>query len=227
MSPEQKNRCQDRFRELSDTRQQWEACLPEKISALAKQKPISSEWLSYCINEVVDEDTIVLSEAITSTRAILSHLQRSKPGTLFAASGSSLGWGLGAALGVKLAAPDKTVVSLMGDGCFIFGCPTAALWASHVYNIPILCVIIDNGGYNAVRTNLRDTFGEDNYAEKDSVFTGLEITQSPDYTMIARADNAYSEIVEDPGEVKGALIRALEQVRSGRTAVLDIKTSRE
>ncbi len=54
-------------------------------------------------------------------------IHRTKPGTSFDSGGSSLGWGLGAALGAKLAAKDKTVVTLVGDGSFVFGCPTAAL----------------------------------------------------------------------------------------------------
>ncbi|MFC1991557.1 thiamine pyrophosphate-dependent enzyme [Chloroflexota bacterium] len=91
----------------------------------AEQQPISPEWLGYCVSEVIDEDTIHVHEMARIT-------QRSKQGTLFGSGGSSLGFGMGGALGIKLASPDKTVVSMMGDGCFVFGCPIPTFWTANV-----------------------------------------------------------------------------------------------
>jgi acetolactate synthase-1/2/3 large subunit len=129
-------------------------------------------------------------------------------------------------LGVKLAAPDKTVACLVGDGSFIFGCPTAAFWASSVYRLPFLCVVFNNEGYSAVWTTLRGAFGKDNYAEKDPFFAGMHISPSPDYAMIARACGCYGETLTDPKEVKPALRRAIEQVKSGKTALIDARIAK-
>jgi acetolactate synthase I/II/III large subunit len=190
------------------------------------QTPISAEWFCQCLAEAIDDDTIIVDESLTSGMAVARYLPRKKPGTYFSSGGSSLGFGLGASLGIKLARPEKMVVCFEGDGSFIFACPIPALWASNVYGIPFLCVIFNNQGYNAVRANLRATFGKDNFGEKEAFFAGLDIMPSPDYAMIARACNAYAEIVSDPGDVKAAIARGVEQVKSGRSAVLDVRIVR-
>ena len=142
-------------------------------------------------------------------------MQRSQPGTLLSYSGGCIGWALGAALGVKLSVPEKTVVSLMGDGAFIYGCPESSLWSSSFYKAPYLSIIFDNQGYGAIKGLFRETYDVDNM--------GADIRTPPDYAMIAQACNAYGRMVEDPGEVIPALEEALEQVKNGRPAVLDVR----
>ncbi|MFC1995875.1 thiamine pyrophosphate-dependent enzyme [Chloroflexota bacterium] len=67
---------------------------------------------------------------------------------------------MGAALGAKLASPDKIIVSLVGDGSFVFGCPTAALWAVSVYHIPFLSIIFNNEVYEAAKAYRQDAYGK-------------------------------------------------------------------
>ena len=222
-TPKQQARFQARFRQLQSENQQLRTEWHDSAVTKAKQSPISPEWLCHCIDEVVGEDAIILNETVTNSVSVLRHIRRTKPGTLFGSGGASLGWGLGAALGAKLSAPDKTVVSLIGDGSFLFGCPTATLWAASVYRAPFLTIIFNNEGYNAVRKILRGAYGEDNFSEKDGFSAGLDIAPPPDYALIAQASNAYSEMVADPSAVKTALKHALDQVNSGRPAVLDVR----
>jgi acetolactate synthase-1/2/3 large subunit len=225
LAPEHKARSHSHLEELREQRKRLESEWNESALALSRRSPISADWLCYCLGEVIDEDTLVVDEALTSGGSLSRYIKRTKPGTLFNSGGSSLGFGLGASLGVKLAAPDKMVVCLVADGSFLFGCPTPAFWVSHVYHLPFLCIVFNNQGYNAVRMLLRNTFGKDNFAEKEPLFSGLDITPSPDYTLIAQACQAYGERVEDPVEVKPALGRALEQVKTGRSALLDVRIS--
>jgi acetolactate synthase-1/2/3 large subunit len=192
----------------------------------AGQTPVSPEWFCHCLSEAINPDTIVVDESMSGGPAFMRYVPRTIPGTLFTSGGSSLGFGLGASLGVKLAAPDKDVVCLVGDGCFIFGEPTPTFWASSVYHLPFLCVIFNNEGYNAVRSNLRATFGSDNFGEKDAFAAGLDIAPCPDYAMIARACNCYGETVRTSSEAQPAIKRAIEQVRQGIAAVLDVKIAR-
>ncbi len=216
----------------------------DKIAGLAKEKsksddearrlaaskadstPVSPEWFCQCLSEVITDETIVIDESMSGGPAFNRYVPRTKPGTIFTSGGSSLGFGLGASLGAKLAAPDKDVVCLVGDGCFIFGAPTPTFWASSVYHLPFLCVIFNNEGYNAVRSNLRATFGNDNFGEKEAFFAGLDIAPSPDYGMIARACNCYGETVKTSAEAMPAIKRAMEQVRAGKAAVLDVRIGR-
>lgn len=222
----QRTEFQRRFQQRQKEYQQLQAEWRDLAVSPTEQRTITPEWLSKSIAEVIDEDTIILNETVTSSASVLRQIHRTKPGTLFSSGGSSLGWGLGAALGAKLAAPDKTVVSLVADGAFIYCCPTAALWASGVYHAPFLCVIFNNGGYNAVRKNLQLAHGEDNFAEKIAGWAGLDIVQPPDYALIAQASHGYGQKVEDPSALKTALKDALERVHHGQTAVVDVRIDR-
>jgi acetolactate synthase-1/2/3 large subunit len=181
----------------------------------SQQKPISAHWLSYCINEAIDEDTIIVNQTISPARIVAHLIQRSRPGTLLSYSGGCIGWALGAALGVKLASPDKTVVSLMGDGAFIYGCPEASLWASGFYKAPFLSIIFDNQGYGAIKGLFREKHDVDNM--------GADIFSAPDYAKIAEACHAYGRTMENPDDVLPALKDGLERVRNGQPAVLDIR----
>lgn len=192
-------------------------------SALAKSKnkPIETEWLAHCINETADENTLFCCETITSTGPVNQLLSAHQPGTFFGNGGSCLGWGLGAALGAKLAAPDKTIISLMGDGSFLFGLPIATLWAAKQQKAPFLSLVFNNRVYNAPKQALAREFKE-SYSKKYNEWVGMDIDPAPDYTLIAQSCGAYGERVEDPEQLMAALKRALNEVRAGRAAVVDV-----
>ena len=179
------------------------------------QKPITPHWLSYCINEVIDDDTIIVNQTISPATIVAHLIRRDKPGTLLSCPGGCIGWAPGAALGVKLASPDKTVISLMGDGAFIYGCPESTLWSANFYKAPFLAIIYDNQGYGAIKGLFMESYNVDNM--------GADITKPPDYATIARANNAYGRMVDDPADVPKALKECLDIVRGGRTAVLDVR----
>jgi acetolactate synthase-1/2/3 large subunit len=181
----------------------------------AERKPISAHWLSHCIDEIIDNDTIIVNQTISPATIVAHQIHRTKPGTLLSCAGGCIGWAPGAALGVKLAAPDKTVISLMGDGAFIYGCPEASLWSASFYKAPFLAIIYDNQGYGAIKGLFRTRYDVENM--------GADITTPPDYTLIARANNAYGRMVDDPADVPQALKDCLAMVRSGQAAVLDVK----
>jgi acetolactate synthase-1/2/3 large subunit len=181
----------------------------------AERKPITPHWLSYCIDEAIDEDTTVVNQTISPGTTVAHLVRRTRPGTLLSCAGGCIGWAPGAALGVKLAAPDRTVVSLMGDGAFIYGCPEASLWSASQYQAPFLAIIYDNQGYGAIKGLFRERYDVENM--------GADITTPPDYSLIARANNAYGRLVDDPADVPGALQDCLTVVRGGQAAVLDVR----
>jgi acetolactate synthase I/II/III large subunit len=211
-----------RRRELKERRTRLEAehnCREVEWHALAESHadafPITAHWLSRCLDEVIDEDTVIVNQTISPSFIVAHLVHRTKPGTLLSCAGGCIGWAPGAALGVKLAHPEKTVVSLMGDGAFIYGCPEASLWSAVFYQAPFLAVIYDNQGYGAIKGLFRERFDVDNM--------GADIPAPPDYALIAQACNAYGRRVEDPSDVVEALEEALDEVRRGRPAVLDVR----
>lgn len=185
---------------------------------------ITPEFLTACIREVIDEDTIVLSETITNFSTVNKHLPRSKPGTYFSMGASSLGWNGGAAVGMKLAAPDKLVVSLSGDGCFIFSNPTPVHWMSRRYDAPFLTIIYNNEQWNAPKFSALGVHPEGIAKQTDQFWT--KFGPSSDLAKVAEAaGGAFASTVSNPKELKDALLKAIQVVRDGRSAVVDVRVS--
>src|SRR4030095_2741991 len=92
----------------------------EKAVTMAgrESQTISTEWLGYCIGQFQREapDCVFVDESLTSHVAVWNHLDTDEPETMFGSGGSSLGWGLGAALGIKLAPPGRPGMTLGGGG---------------------------------------------------------------------------------------------------------------
>jgi acetolactate synthase I/II/III large subunit len=86
---------------------------------------------------------------ITNYPAICDYMARSKAGTMFTSGGGSLGWSGGVAIGMKLAAPDKTFVVPTGDGSYMFSAPSTVHWMARQYQTPFLQVIDNNRSWKA------------------------------------------------------------------------------
>lgn len=183
---------------------------------------IGFAWASHCIGEILDESTVVVNEYPLDRRfAALS-----RPGAYFASPHSSgLGFGLGAALGVKLARPDSTVVATVGDGAYFFGEPLSCLFVQRAHGLPVLTVIFNNQQWEAVKFG---TLGvhPDGVARARSRFPLSELTPSPRFEEMARTVDGYGERVEHPGDLPAALKRGLAAVREGRPALLNVLCQR-
>ena len=190
-----------------------------RTRALAADTPIDMAWLSHAIGEFIDERTIMVNEYDFDQ----SQAAMRVPGSYFAASpAGGLGWGLGSALGAKLAAPDKTVICCVGDGAYIFGSPTAAHFVSRAYDIPALFVVFNNRMWNAVKKAVQ-THAREGWAVKTGAMPLTELDPAPDYELICRASGGHAERVEDPGKLHDALGRALHAVREEkRQALLNV-----
>ncbi|MDQ0257080.1 acetolactate synthase-1/2/3 large subunit [Evansella vedderi] len=212
---------QSRYEELSikhnRQRKEW-----DEKEAYPSDGIITPEWLTACVREVVDEDTVVLNETITNSMTVMRHLPRTKPATMFGNGGTSLGWNGGAAIGVKLAQPEKNVVSLTGDGSYLFSVPSSVHWMSRRYNTPFLTVIYNNQGWNATKNNLLRLY-PDGIANRDDRYW-VNFDQPADLAKIAQAaGGAFAATVSDPAKLKEALYQGMEEVKSGRSAVIDVK----
>jgi len=189
------------------------------------ETPIDPRWLCFNVNEVLDEDTLTVHETITHGGIVYRYLERNRTrsGTQFEAAGplahSGLGQGLGVALGVKLANPEKTVIALEGDGSFNYNPVPACLGLAQEYDLPFLTVLFDNQGYAAMKLHSR--FYPGGWSVRTGDYYGVYTRPRPDYVKLAEAFGGYGETVEDPSDVKPALLRALKEVSSGRTVILD------
>lgn len=191
------------------------------INAAKNQKPINPIWLSKCIGDVMDDKTILVNETVTSKLAEAIRLNR--PGSQFNTPlAGHLGWGLGAAVGAKLGAPDATVIAAEGDGSYMFGAPTACHFTAQKYQIPFLTVVYNNQVWNASVNAARGLY-PDGVAARTRNFPGTDLSPSPNFELTAQACGAFAARVEEPSEVPDALAKALKVMKEeGRQALLNV-----
>jgi acetolactate synthase I/II/III large subunit len=216
MTPAQRERCQQRSTRLQTEGSNAHAASQEAARAEQSKGHITPAWLSYQVGQNLDPDTIIVNELVNT-----AHFNRTKPGTQFNAGGSSLGWAAPAAVGAKVAAPDRQVVACTGDGSWMFGNPQVVTWASKFHKAPVLFIISNNRGYSTGTTQVLRSYPE-GYAAKAQDVTGGWFDPCPNYSGEAAASGAYGEKVTDPGEVGPAIQRGLQAVREGAPAVLDM-----
>ncbi len=187
----------------------------------AADERISPEYLSRVIGEVVGTDAIIFNEYPLRP----DHCAREKPGTFFALGpAGGLGWGFGAALGAKLAAPDAFVVATLGDGAYMFANPIVGHWVSATHNLPILTVVFNNSRYGAVRRATLSMFKDGAAGETDGRVLA-DLDPAPPYDELARAQGAHAERVEKPADLPDALARARDVVvNERRQALLNVIT---
>jgi acetolactate synthase-1/2/3 large subunit len=184
---------------------------------------ITPRYLTACVRELLaGTDALVLTEAITNYQVVAEHLRASRPGSLIGSGGSSLGWGGGAAVGAKLAAPGRVVVCLTGDGSYLFGVPSSAQWLARRYGAPALTVIFDNRGYAAPKFSTLKVHPDGAAAKADDFHASFEpVADLPG--IAAAAGGAYAVTVSDPDELPGVLRDALAVVQGGRSAVVSVQ----
>lgn len=227
LTPEKQTLFQQRFTQLETAHKKQRAEWREIAASKANQKPISPDWLCYCLAQLIDEDTILLHHTISQSASATEQIDRTKPGTLLGCAAGSIQWALGAALGAKIAAPDKLVVSIMTDGGFVWGSPVATLWSAVSYEAPFLAVILNNQSYGFIKLLVQRNYGEVALTDQGAFEAGVDIMPSADYAAVARACGAYGRTLEDPADVPSVLREAIDQVRKGKPAVVDVKTERE
>ncbi len=206
----------DHWRErIRKQRKRWRS----SADAVRQDSPIDKVWASYCVGEILDERSIVVNEYVLDpTQACFN-----TPGTYFRHSPSaSLGWGLGAALGAKLANPDRNVICCVGDGSYIFGVPAAAHWVSQAYGLPVLFIVFNNSRWDASQQSTL-SFIPDGWAAKTDSMPLCDLRPSLDYEKICQAAGGYGEVVEKPEDLPQALKRAMEVIETeNRQALINV-----
>ncbi|HTU44919.1 MAG TPA: thiamine pyrophosphate-requiring protein [Bryobacteraceae bacterium] len=220
-------------RRVEERRSHYEGLAKERRAALgecerehAKSDVITAEYLTSRVRHHTDSDTIFLVEGVTNNKAMFDHLRPSRPGSVFTSGGGSLGWNGGAAIGIKMALPNKTVVSLTGDGTYMFTSPSAVHWMSRHYRTPFLHVVYNNRGWKAPKQATLSVHPE-GYASRAEDL-GATFDPPPDYAGIATAaGGAFGQIVRHPSEVDSALANAMKILRTQqRSVVLDVWLAR-
>jgi acetolactate synthase-1/2/3 large subunit len=131
---------------------------------------------------------------------------------------------VGAALGVKLAAPDRFVAATIGDGGFVFANPTACHWAAEAHSLPIVMVIFNNARYAAVRNATLSMFAS-GAAGRENGLGLADLSPSPPFEKIAEAHGAFAARVDRPADLPEVLAAARDAVLTEkRHALVNVVT---
>jgi acetolactate synthase-1/2/3 large subunit len=200
--------------QIAKQRAAWTA----EADAAGREDTITPAWISRCLGEVKGDDALVFNEYHVRPE----HCPFERPGSYFALSpAGGLGWSICAALGAKLAEPDRLVIAAIGDGGLIFANPTACHWVAQAHGLPILTIVFNNQMWGAVRNATLSMYGQ-GAAAQDGGRLLADLSPSPAFEKVIEAHGGHGERVTDPRALPDALARAVAIVRSGRQALLNV-----
>ncbi|NDD13117.1 MAG: acetolactate synthase, partial [Betaproteobacteria bacterium] len=199
---------------------------------------INIQQLSNAIAQLVNDQTVVAFEAPTATDRILDALRMRRPGSYFANvdalrmrrpgsyfanGGSGLGWSINAAIGIKLAQPEADVITIVGDGSYVFGVPSSTYWVAATYQVPQLTIVINNGGWNAPKASTLLVHPQGRALKSDQFWiTSTRNSRLAD--IAAAAGGAHAFRVSNFSELASTLEQAIKTVRQGQTCVVEVMT---
>jgi acetolactate synthase-1/2/3 large subunit len=193
--------------------------------AAAKGAPdaIDPHYLFAELGRLIEPSDLIFDETITNTLPLVMQIPRPIPGTMLRLAGAGLGASGGMALGAKLAARERMMVQVVGDGSFYFNVPTSVFAASRQYDLPFLSIVLDNSGWGAVKEATLKVY-PDGHA-KDSAEYEAALCPDVEFGKIAEAFGIHAEKVADPAAVPDALRRCVDVVRGGHGALLHVRVT--
>ncbi len=162
-------------------------------------------------------ETILVDHSTTAVRLVREFFPVPAGDQYISASGSCQGWGLGAAIGVQLANPGTPVLGVVGDGGFMFG--LQAVWTAAQYRIPVLVVVLDNGGWSSMRSSLARNSPRTVAAGRE-----MHFGWTSDNAMVARGLGADAIDVMDADQLRSVLA---ERLPLDGPLVLNVRVRRE
>jgi thiamine pyrophosphate-dependent acetolactate synthase large subunit-like protein len=216
---------EDRRRRVHEYSRQRRQKLEEQARSVWNNQPISSARLAMELNRRLDPQAIITVEMPTEEQLACSYLDFDQSGggrRQLTTSGGCLGWAVAAAIGAKIAEPDRQVVALVGDGGFQFG--VQALWSAARYEVPVGIIIWNNNAYQSNRLFLHQYGGR-------AAATGRYISSSLDspeidHAAISKGYGVEAERVAHPDQLANAIDRCLRAIAGGRPYLLDVKIQR-
>lgn len=202
---------QPRVKEISEKREEMAR------KTYFDQTPIKPQRIFYELNNCFDDNTIYLTGCGLNQIWSGQFQNIRKPRQYLPSGGAgTLGFDIPAAVGAKVAQPDKKVVAVMGDGGFMFMVEELVMAAQ--FDLPIIVVILNNGYLSLIRQNQVHAYDYE---------YGVDLwykDKMADFVQIARGCGAEAERVEDPDDIEKAFQRAQQ---SGKPYVIDIVVERK
>jgi acetolactate synthase-1/2/3 large subunit len=180
---------------------------------------LNPAWFCAQLGAQLRPNDVVVNEAIRNSPAVLQQIARTEPLSFLGGAGGGLGYSGGMALGVKLARPNDRVVHIEGDGGFHFSTPTSVYAVAQSQGLPIFTVVLDNGGWQAVKEAVLRVHPDGPAAQIDNFQARLQ-GEKRLFEEVAKAFGAHGERVTRAHEVPAAIARCLKAVDEGQAALL-------
>ena len=200
--------------EKAAAKEAWQRRLKERWD----NRPMSPDRMMTEIAEALPSNALIVNDAVTTSAALHSAIDFDEPGSVLGGRGGALGWGMGGAMGMKLANPDRPVVAVVGDGSAMM--TIQGLWTAANENIPAVYVMCNNSSYRVLKLNMN--IYKESVLKEDpprSKYLGMDFPLPLDLAGIAEAMGVYGRRIEDPAELGPAMDHALGL---GKPAVLDV-----
>jgi benzoylformate decarboxylase len=178
------------------------------LTAAWDNVPITEGRMLSELRQCLPPEAVLVDQASTTTMGLHASMDFKETGAYFGFRGGSLGWGLPAALGVKVALPERPVVAVLGDGEAMFS--IQGLWTAAHYKISVTFIICGNASYEILKMNMLKYLNALGQPQRKSDFIGMDLTQPAlDFAKIAQAFGIWGKRVENPGELNGTLKEAM------------------
>src|SRR5437899_1230060 len=182
----------------------------------ASNSPMGPRALVHAVSQVAPADVVVADEATSSSAGIRNFFRCADAKSFFSLRGGGIGWGLPAALGVKLALPRRPVVALVGDGSAMY--TAQALWTAAHESLAVVYVIFNNASYRILKERTKALKG---FSAEDDRYVAMDLVDPLiDYVGLAKSLGVVGEHVEKAADVGPAVGRALA---SGAPALIDVR----
>jgi benzoylformate decarboxylase len=193
--------------------------LKAKARALASAVPVQPLALLEAIGEMLPKGAVVIEEALSSAVGIRSLIRSEDPQSYFGLRGGGIGWGLPAAIGAKLALPDRPVVALVGDGSALY--TVQGLWTAARYRLSVIWVILNNTSYRILKQRLVAMRG---LAEQADTFVGMELDDpAVDFVALARSLGVEAQRAKTVHEATDLMAHGL---KNGSALLIDVAMDR-
>lgn len=219
-TPEQLEAAGSRGRQRADQHATARKALEQQISEQRDVRPLTPLTMMSSLARVLPPDVAVIEEAVTTTGTTLERLGALRnPSGYFGHRGWSLGWGLGCAIGVRLAWPERPVLAVLGEGATLYG--IQGLWTAAHYQLPVTFVIANNAQYQILKVGAQQLGLPEAQAGR---YLGLDlIGPEVDLVAMARALGVDAERIEEPERLEEAVAASFE---SDRPRLIDVPIQR-
>jgi benzoylformate decarboxylase len=183
MTPEQRERAQRRLESARAAAVAEREALVAKARAARDKTPVQPAALLQALGEILPRDAVVVDETISSGPGLRQFVRSDDAQSFYGMRGGGIGWGLPAAIGIKLALPDRPVVALVGDGSAMYTCH--ALWTAAHERVGAVFVILNNGSYRILKQRTQALRG---HAAQTGIYVAMDLVEPRvDYVGLARS----------------------------------------